>query len=379
MLPNQKDKFSLDADVTWLNGSYMSPQLKSVEEIGIQSLKRKSKPWTIPPSDFFSEQTKLKSLFARLINIIDIDRVAVIPSVSYGIANVATNIDFQPGDEIILVDQLFPSNYFIWKKIADDKQLKLTLVSPSTSLDHRGKKWNEALLNAINHKTKVVSMEHCHWTDGTLFDLSAIRQKTFECGALVIIDGTQSIGAFPFDQNIYQVDALVAAGYKWLMGPYSIGLAYYGPAFDNGLPIEHNWINKKNSEIFEKLTDYEEAFKPGAARYNMGEQSQFINAPMLSTSMEQLLDWGVPDIQAYCCALVDEVIPLLKDKNIWIEDKMNRSSHLFGLRPPRGIQQDLKKRLSDHKVYVSYRGESIRVSVNVYNTVEDLLLLIDLM
>jgi len=74
---------------------------------------------------------------------------------------------------------------------------------------------------------------------------------------LLIIDGIQSIGTLPFSVKEIQPDALICAGYKWLLGPYSIGLAYYSDTFANGFPIEENWINRKNSEDFGGLVNYE--------------------------------------------------------------------------------------------------------------------------
>ena len=56
MLSHQKDLFALAENVTYLNGAYMSPQLRSVEKIGIENLKRKSEPYTISESDFFSKK-----------------------------------------------------------------------------------------------------------------------------------------------------------------------------------------------------------------------------------------------------------------------------------------------------------------------------------
>ncbi|NBC06158.1 MAG: aminotransferase class V-fold PLP-dependent enzyme, partial [Bacteroidetes bacterium] len=86
--------------------------------------------------------------------------------------------------------------------------------------------WNEAILDAIDERTALVSLAHVHWADGTLFDLPAIRQRATEAGALLVIDGTQSVGALPFDIQEIQPDALICAAYKWLMGPYTTGLAY---------------------------------------------------------------------------------------------------------------------------------------------------------
>lgn len=379
MLTCQKHKFSIDDDITWLNGSYMSPQLKAVEEAGIAALKRKSKPWTIPPSDFFNAVEEVKILFSRLINCKEVQRVALIPSVSYGIANAARNIKFEKGDEILLVDQLFPSNYFIWKKIANDKGLNIKIIKAPDTLERRGQKWNEEILKSISPLTKVIALEHCHWADGTRFDLKAIRLATNRVGALMIIDGTQSVGAYPFDLQEFNADALIVAGYKWMMGPYSIGMAYYNNYFDHGDPIEHNWINKVNSEVFEKLTDYEEAFKTGAARYSMGEQSQFVHAPMLRVAIEQLLEWGQDNIQEYTGELIKTTLPRLQEKKIWMEDANHRGNHLIGLRPPYHIDNSFKNKLILNKVFVSYRGDFIRVSPNIYNSMEDMTKLVSLL
>ena len=107
-------------------------------------------------------------------------------------------------------------------------------ISPPSILNGRGKEWNERILNSIDTKTKLVSLGHVHWADGTLFQLTDIRKRTKEVGALLVIDGTQSVGALPFDVDVIQPDALICGGYKWLMGPYSLGYAYYGEYFDQG-------------------------------------------------------------------------------------------------------------------------------------------------
>ena len=104
----------------------------------------------------------------------------------------------------------------------------------------------------------------------------------------------------------------------------------------------------------------------------MGEQSQFIQAPMLKTALTQLVEWGQDNIQAYTGELIKSVLPILSEKNIWIEDEDYRGNHLFGLRPHYKIDSNLKNKLIENKVFVSYRSDAIRVSPNVYNTSDDL-------
>ena len=146
----------------------------------------------------------------------------------------------------------------------------------------------------------MVAIGHIHWADGTKFDLKKIRERTKEVGAILVVDGTQSIGALPFDIAEFQPDAVVASGYKWLMGPYSTGMAYYGEYFRDGKPIENNWVNRLNSSDFANLVNYQDEYQPGAIRYEVGESANFILTPMLTEAIRQVNAWGPKNIQAYC-------------------------------------------------------------------------------
>jgi selenocysteine lyase/cysteine desulfurase len=374
MLSLQRSKFSLPKDSTYLNCAYMSPLLKSVELAGIEGLKRKRNPFTISTNDFFEDAEKLRAEFAKLIQVKDKKRIVIIPSVSYGMANVLNNLKIERGENVIVAAEQFPSNYYPWQKKCDEVKAELKIVSPPTALMGRGKEWNERILNAIDTKTKVVALGHVHWADGTLFQLTEIRKRTRDVGALLVIDGTQSVGALPFDTSIIQPDALICGGYKWLMGPYSLGVAYYGEYFDKGQPVEENWINRLNSENFAGLVNYQSEYQPGALRYEVGERSNFILVPMLLAALKQINQWKPKNIQSYCAKISSEAIAGLREKGFWIEDEDYRGQHLFGVRLPSHIDhQKLKLRLKRNKISVSFRGDAIRVSPNVYNTENEMM------
>lgn len=368
----KKSHFQLDNSVTYLNCAYMSPQLKVVEEAGTEGLKRKRNPFQISPEEFFGETDQLREEYAKLIHAADAKRIVVIPSVSYGMANVARNLPLSKGDNIIVVGEQFPSNVYPWRSVASEKGAEIITITPPNSKD-RGKKWNEKIMNAITKKTKLVALGNVHWADGTRFNLQAIRQLTKDVGAWLAIDGTQSVGALPFDVAEIQPDALICAGYKWLMGPYSLGLAYYGPALDEGSPIEENWINRFESEDFSNLVNYNDKYQPGALRYEVGEHSNFILIPMMLAAIKQLNEWRPDHIQEYCKALISEPISQLRNAGYRIEDESFRSSHLFGIRLAKHHNMDkIKVALDDKNILVSFRGDSIRVSPNVYNTHDEL-------
>ena len=362
----QKTKFILSKKVTYLNCAYMSPMLKKVEKAGVKGIKQKRKPYHITPIDFFKTSDLVKKKFSSIIDCKNHNRIAIIPSASYGLANVVNNISIKEKDEIILLDEQFPSNVYPWLNLKERSKAKLVFIKRPDTLIDSGKKWNEEILAAITNKTKVVSIGNIHWACGTLFDLIAIRKKTAEVGALLIIDGTQSVGALPLSIEKIQPDALICAGYKWLMGPYSIGVAYYGNYFDKGIPIEDNWINRRGSENFSGLINYSDKYGELASRYNVGEQSNFILLPMLLAGLNQIESWGVKNIQDYCKNLISEEIKKVNQKKYWIEKENYRANHLFGIKQLDN-KINLIEKLKSKKISVSIRGDKIRVSPHLYN------------
>ena len=377
MLKNQRAKFSLQTGTTYLNCAYMSPLLKSVEKAGIDGVKAKRNPFKISPADFFAQSELLRIEFAKLINTTESKRVVIIPSVSYGLANVANNLTLTAADSIIVAAEQFPSNYYPWQRLCMDTGAKLKVVSPPQTWEGRGKRWNEYVLESIDKNTKLVALGNVHWADGTLFNLIEIRKRTKEVGALLVIDGTQSVGALPFDIQEIKPDALICGGYKWLMGPYSIGLAYYGEYFDNGNPIEENWINRLHSENFAALVNYQTDYQPGALRYEVGEHSNFILVPMMLAALKQINQWKPKDIQAYCASITHKPLQILKEAGFWVEEESYRSQHLFGIRLPQHLDiKWMKEKIQQNKISVSFRGDAIRVAPNIYNDEKDMMKLV---
>ena len=367
----QKHLFHLSEEVAYLNCAYMSPQLRRVEAVGHAMVSVKNEPYHILPEDFFSTVDELRANFACLVGLSDPKRVALIPSVSYGMANIARNIDLHPSQHVLVAGEQFPSNYYPWKRLGDAAGAKVRIVDAPRS-GGRTEAWNEAILAAIDRDTALVALSHTHWADGTRFDLAAIRKRSRELGALLVIDGTQSVGALPFDVEALQPDALICAGYKWLLGPYALGLAFYGPAFDGACPVEENWINRMHSEDFQHLVRYQEAYQPGASRFSVGEQSNFILVPMLNEALKQLLEWGVYNIQRYCLVLSQEPLHRLREMGGIVEPEKDRCGHLFGVRLGNRFEVDrLQQHLRSEGVFVSFRGNAVRIAPHVYNDQSD--------
>ncbi len=63
--------------------------------------------------------------------------------------------------------------------------------------------WTRVILEALNDQVEIGALPHVHWTDGALIDLKRVCRRCREVGAALVIDGTPSVGALPFDVCIH--------------------------------------------------------------------------------------------------------------------------------------------------------------------------------
>ena len=364
-LGNQRGLFEIPEGISYLNCAYMAPQLRSAREAGERAVGRKSRPWEITPPDFFEDAEESRALFARLVGGAP-DGVALVPSVSYGIAVAAANVPIREGQRILILEDQFPSNVYAWRELAKRSGAKLVTVPRPTDHD-----WTSAVLEQLDENTAVAALPNCHWTDGSLLDLARVGERAREVGAALVVDAIQSLGAHPFDVREVRPDFLVASAYKWLLGPYGVGFLYAGEGCREGEPIEHNWINRRGSEDFSGLVSYEDAFQPGARRYDVGERANFALLPIANEALRRILDWDVANVSETIGGLTDLIEEEAVERGIEAVPKQARARHMIGLRLGPAAPEDLAARLAAQGVYVSVRGESVRVSPHLYNTERD--------
>ena len=149
------------------------------------------------------------------------------PSASYGIASAARNVACGAGQEILVLEDQFPSHVYAWRRLAAESSGSVRTITRAEALSTNGVvDWTAALIEAISDQTAAVAVPNCLWTDGSLVDVAAVGAKARAHGAALVLDLTQSAGALPFDVAAVDPDFVVAATYKWLLGPYSLGLLY---------------------------------------------------------------------------------------------------------------------------------------------------------
>lgn len=366
MIPCQRHLFDIPEDVAWLNCAYTSPLMHSAKAAGERALAQKTTPWVITPQDFFDAMSTGRELFGRLVGCPPA-QAARIPAVSYGIALAAKNIPVRAGQRIIVLEGQFPSNVYAWRKRAAATGADLFTVKRPPDAD-----WTAAVLEAIDDTAAIAALPNCHWTDGTLVDLVAVGEKCRSVGAALVVDAIQSLGAMPFSVEAVQPDFLVTAAHKWLLGPYSHGWCYVAKRWLDGDPLEENWLNRNGSEDFSRLLDYQDGYQGGAQRYDAGQASSFTLAPVADAALEQILDWGVDRIAETLQAHTDRIAEEAGELGFTVPDKAFRAPHMLGIHHPDGLPQQVASALAERQIYVSIRGDAIRIAPHVYNSEADI-------
>jgi len=372
---SQRALFEIPYDVTYLNCASMSPQLRSVTQAGLDAVRAKASPWHLRASDWFTGAEPVRALFARVVGA-DADSIALVPSASYGLAIAAANVPVHAGQTIVVLDREFPSSTYTWRDLAQRRGARILTVTREA-----GESWTDALLAALStDDVALVATPVCHWTDGTLIDLERLAPAVRAAGAALVIDASQAAGAHPIDVGAIRPDFLVAVGYKWLMGPYSLGYLYVAPRWqESGTPIEQSWMVRAGAEDFTRLVDYVDDYRPGARRFDMGEFSQFVLAPMATAALTQVLDWSVPYIHDNLAALTSSIAREAEALGCSVAPESERVSHMLGLQLPGGLPAGLTERLAAARVFVSVRGDSIRVAPHLYNDERDVERFIDVL
>jgi len=369
MLPCQRHLFDIPDDVAYLNCAYMSPLMKPALEAGSAGLARKAHPWELTPDKFFTGSDEFRATAAQLIDC-PADCIAIVPSASYGIATAARNLSVRKGQSILVLEEQFPSNYYPWQRRVDETGAALKVVPWPEDND-----WTAAVLDALTAEVAIAALPHVHWTSGGRIDLVRIGKACRKLGAALVLDLTQSLGALPFSvgdlQNGVQPDFAVAASYKWLLGPYSVGLLYVAPKWQEGMPLEENWIQRANARDFSSLILYTEDYDAGARRFDMGERSNFALLPAAVRAMKQLLEWDVAQISETAGALNRQLATAAAELGFSSPPDHLRAPHYLCLRRKAGILRELPEMLAREKVFVSVRGSSIRVAPHVYNSAAD--------
>jgi selenocysteine lyase/cysteine desulfurase len=353
----QRVAFNVPADIAYFNTASLAPQLHAVRAAGEAALERRGRPWTIAAEDWFVDVERLRSLFAPIVGA-TAEGVAVVPATSYGFAVAARNLPLHAGQRVLVLAEEYPSGIYTWRDAARKSSAEILTVTREA-----GQSWADAVLANLDERVAIISLPNVHWTDGSLVEL--------------VIDGSQSIGAMPLDVDELRPDFLVTVGYKWLLGPLSVGYLYVADEHRRGEPLEENWIARAGSEDFARLVDYRDSYQPGARRFDGGQRTKFELIPMAIAALERIVEWQVPRVAATLAARTSEISRRAAGLGVGSAPDRQRGPHMLGLQLPEPARAGVLGALSSVGCFAALRGASLRISPHLHTTDEDVERLFD--
>jgi selenocysteine lyase/cysteine desulfurase len=368
MLPSQRALFDIPRDICYLNAASWSPLPIASQDAGRVGVARKGQPWLIDPALPGKQFERARGAAARLINA-DPEDVALISSVSYGVAAAAKLVTVPAGSRVLVLENDHSSAVLEWTTRASAGRFTVEAVP-------RAGDWTGAVLAAIERRgappVGLASISSVHWADGGTIDMDRVAVALRKQGAMLLVDATHAVGVMKIDVRTSDPDFLVFPTYKWLLGPYGRAFLYIAKRRQDGVPLEQTSYGRRavNSERETYYRDVE--FVPGGRRFDMGERDHFISLEMASIGMEMMANWGCDAVQQRLGKLTSRLADGLRNDGVAIPDARVRAPHILSLSFPAGMPERLIAQLAAEHIYVAPRIGRMRISPHVYNDEDDI-------
>ncbi|MEQ8208499.1 MAG: aminotransferase class V-fold PLP-dependent enzyme [Lacipirellulaceae bacterium] len=313
--------------------------------------------------DWSAQVQQARKEAAKLINA-KTEEIALITSTTAGINIVAEGLDWNPGDNLVTLDDEFPSNLYPWMHLADRG------VETRQVPTNNGRVNYEKLAEYFDERTRLITVSWVGYKNGVRRDLETISRIAREKNALLFVDAIQGIGAFPLDVRKTPIDFLAADGHKWQLGPEGAGFAYIR---NDRLPLLRatgvGWNSVVNAADFANV---QLELKPNAARYEGGSQNM-AGLIGLSKSLMLLNEIGVERISESILEITDDACEALKTKGAELHtprEGENRSGIISFSLP--GIDPvEFRKHCLKNGVALACRSGRLRISLHGYNDEQD--------
>ncbi len=365
MIPNQRHRFDIPEGVAFLNCASRTPLLEVSKVAGEAGMARELQPWRYDPDEAPAEADQLRGLFAALIGA-EAGDIAIVPSAAYAIKTAALNLPVEAGQRILVPEQPFPSHFYTWRELAGDTGATIETVPAPDDGD-----WTAAVLERLRPEVAIAALPACRWFDGAALDSEAVGARCRETGTALVLDATQAAGAMALDVGRIQPDFLIAAAYKWLLCPYTLGFLYAAPHRQDGRPLEGHMSNHPGGRVLAGPLAYPEDHTPGARRYDMGEVFNPLHLPMAIAALRQLNDWTPAAISESLRPLTEAVAAAAAERGLTVPPDRHRVAHYIGLRAPRGWPEGLIGALAAERIYTTLRVDTLRISPHLFSTQDD--------
>jgi selenocysteine lyase/cysteine desulfurase len=365
----KKEWFEIE-DAAYLNtaahGAVPRVSLRAVQA----SLEAKKFPHHVDDSAFFEVPNRLRASIARLIGSKP-EQIALTTGASTGLAAVAQGLTWKPGDEIVTAKGEFPVQYATWKPMEEREGAKLKIVSPRDRFITA-----DDLIAAMTPRTRVISVSHVRFDDGSLLDASRVAAACHAKGAMLVLDASQSCGAVPMDVNELGADFLVCAGYKWLLSPWGTGFFWTKrERLDTLRRGPFYWL-AQGKDSFSALNFVDPAPSRSANRWDAAEAATYFNFNLraMDASVDFVLRVGPELVLEHNRKLIEFLFECLPQDCVPASplDCVQRGPFgCFTASTPEKTAE-LYKRLRKENVVVAMREGRIRVSPHLFNSEQDI-------
>lgn len=370
-----RDEWTPIDDAAYLNTAAMSAMPRvSLDAVEV-SLDAKRFPHHKSDAVWFDVTNRLRHSLAALIGA-RAEEIALNTGASTGLQTVALGLSWRPGDEVITAKGEFPMQYATWKPMEKREGVKVKVVAPQGRFLTA-----DDLIAAMTPRTRVVSVSHVRFDDGSLLDAARVAAACEADGVLFVLDVTQSCGAVPMDVSTLGADFLVCAGYKWLLSPYGTGFLWAKREhLDLLRPAPFYWMGQ-DSDSFAKLNMKDPTPASSARRWDAAETSSYFNFHV--TAMEASASFvcrvGPDAVLAHNRDLIARLFDCLPAGLVPASplDPAQRGPYGCFVAETPELTAALHQKLLNENVFVSLREGRIRVSPHLFNSSRDIERLID--
>lgn len=313
------------------------------------------------------DAVKTKAKFGKLINAKQ-DEIAYTMNTSEGLNRIIQGIPFTRGDNIVVNKYDFPSNFLPWLPLKE-KGVDIRIMDV---VDNRIPV--ESIEDLVDDNTRAVSISSVQFKTGFRCDLESIGKICREHGAYFVVDAVQSLGALEMDVKKYNIDVLCTSCYKWLLGPDGIGFLYCSEdCIDEIATTNIGWTSTPDPWSFptdltlvRTAQKFESGTLPWSLIYSVGAILDFFN------------ETGVNNVTEHIFRLIDYLIEELERLQVHITSPLQKNERSTILVFDVKKREELAELYQDYSVRISVR-DGIRVSPHVYNRIEDIQILVDIL
>ncbi len=374
---DHRKEFAEFDDVTYLDAATQGPLPLASAQAAKESLEWKKLPFRIPDGTYFDMPDRIRASIAKMIHA-EPDDIALTAGASAGFAAVATGIDWNAGDEVVVARGEFPAHFATWLPYEKAGKLTVKVIAPTERFITAGD-----YVSNISSRTRLVSASLVRFDNGARLDAKRVADACHAAGALFLLDASQCAGALPIDVKATGADFLVSSGYKWLLGPYGTGFFWARREWSDALPGGPvYWQSLEGANKFHGLPLDGLRVRAGARRWDSPETASFTNLAAFDASLKLVTSIGTDRIYEHAANLsrmVAERLPMDRCVLASPSDSERRGQFVcVAARTPEKTAE-LHKKLREEKIVVCLREGVLRISPHVYNTERDVLRLISVL